>query len=304
MLKKFLGLTSVTVLALGLTACGGSEETQTEPADDNGEDVVAVSVGESVDYTITGIDPGAGLMNATATVIEEYELEDWTLLESSGAAMAAALKRAYDNEEPIIVTGWTPHWKFGSFDLKYLEDPKGVYGGAEFIHTIARTDLSEDLPGVYQVLDLFNWTADDMAEVMVTIEDGTSEEEAAATWIEANSDTVATWTEGAELGNGEAVNLAYVLWDSEIASTNVVGQILVSMGYDVTLTALEPGAMWSAVASGGADAHVAGWLPTTHEDYYATYEADFEDLGPNLEGTKIGLVVPTYMDIDSIEDLK
>ncbi|NRG33553.1 glycine betaine ABC transporter substrate-binding protein, partial [Niallia circulans] len=31
----------------------------------------------------------------------------------------------------------------------------------------------------------------------------------------------------------------------------------------------------------------------------------FEDLGPNLEGTKLGLVVPSYMkDINSIEDLK
>ncbi|HWJ78070.1 MAG TPA: glycine/betaine ABC transporter, partial [Niallia sp.] len=29
-----------------------------------------------------------------------------------------------------------------------------------------------------------------------------------------------------------------------------------------------------------------------------------EDLGTNLEGTKLGLVVPSYMDIDSIEDLK
>ncbi|WP_309546760.1 hypothetical protein [Shouchella lehensis] len=33
------------------------------------------------------------------------------------------------------------------------------------------------------------------------------------------------------------------------------------------------------------------------------YEGDLEDLGENLEGTKIGLVVPEYMDIDSITDL-
>ena len=26
-------------------------------------------------------------------------------------------------------------------------------------------------------------------------------------------------------------------------------------------------------------------------------------MGPNLEGAKIGLVVPTYMDVESIEDL-
>ena len=60
--------------------------------------------------------------------------------------MTAALKRAYDAEEPIIITGWTPHWKFAKFDLKYLEDPKGSYGGEEEIHTIARLGLAEDFP--------------------------------------------------------------------------------------------------------------------------------------------------------------
>jgi glycine betaine/proline transport system substrate-binding protein len=62
--------------------------------------------------------------------------------------------------------------------------------------------------------------------------------------------------------------------------------------------------MWAGVANGSVDAHIAGWLPLTHADKYKKYEGDFEDLGPNLEGAKTGLVVPEYMDINSIEDLK
>ena len=61
---------------------------------------------------------------------------------------------------------------------------------------------------------------------------------------------------------------------------------------------------WTGVADGSADAMVGAALPTTHADYYAAYKWKFEDLGPNLTGTHQGLVVPTYMDIDSIEDLK
>ena len=38
-------------------------------------------------------------------------------------------------------------------------------------------------------------------------------------------------------------------------------------------------------------------------EYYNTYKNDLVDLGPNLQGTKNGLVVPEYVDIDSIEDL-
>ena len=56
-----------------------------------------------------------------------------------------------------MVTGWTPHWKFSAYDLKYLEDPKGTLGGAENIKTIARKGLEEDMPEAYKILDRFNW---------------------------------------------------------------------------------------------------------------------------------------------------
>ena len=35
-------------------------------------------------------------MKATNSVLEEYELTDWTLVEGSSAAMTASLKKAYD----------------------------------------------------------------------------------------------------------------------------------------------------------------------------------------------------------------
>ena len=181
----------------------------------------ADSVGESVDYKIIGIDPGAGLMKATAKVIEDYELTDWTLVEGSNAAMVASLKKAYEKEEPIIVTGWTPHWMYAAFDLKILEDPKGSYGEEENIHTIVRTGLKEDHPAAYQVLDNFFWTSDDMGQVMASIQEGEDPEDAAAAWVEENADKVAEWTANVENVDGDEIHLGYVAWDSEIASTNV-----------------------------------------------------------------------------------
>ncbi len=56
------------------------------------------TVGESVDYKITGIDPGAGIMEATEKVLAEYDLDDWDLTTGSSAAMTASLKKAYDKE--------------------------------------------------------------------------------------------------------------------------------------------------------------------------------------------------------------
>ncbi|MEK4714037.1 glycine betaine ABC transporter substrate-binding protein [Sporosarcina sp. FSL K6-5500] len=294
--KKVLGLGAVALLAVGLAACGSDKN----EADGNS----TKTVGESVDYKITGIDPGAGIMEATEKALVEYELTDWKLTTGSGAAMTASLKKAYDKEQPIIITGWTPHWKFMKFDLKYLEDPKGVYGGEEQIRTIGRLGLQEDLPEAHKILSQFKWTEEDMGEVMVAIQEGEKEEIAARNWIDANEELVAEWTNGVEKVDGDKIKLAYAAWDSEIASHNVMKLVLEEMGFKVTLTQVELGPLWTAVADGSADASLAAWLPITAKTYADKFEGKFEELGVNMEGVKIGLVVPKYMDINSIEDLK
>ncbi len=262
------------------------------------------SIGAQTEYEIVGIEPGAGLMGMANIVLEEYELDDWTLVEGSSAAMVAQLQKAYNNQQPIIVTGWSPHWMFSKFDLKYLDDPKESFGGTESIHTLVRKGLEQDALGAYKILDQFSWEISDMEAVMVDITDGMDPSEAAEKWIAANPDKVTQWTNGAQSGSGEPVNLVFVAWDTEIASTNVIGKVLEQNGYDVTLSQVEVGPMFAGVANGSADGMVGAWLPTTHVEYYNTYKNDLVDLGENLQGGKNGLVVPEYVEIDSIEDLK
>lgn len=298
-LKKRLVFLFILVIGFVLAACG-SNEAGTDKGNDEG-----ASVGKEVKYKIVGIEPGAGIMQATEKALKEYDnLADWKLVESSSTAMAAELQKAYDKKEPIIVTGWSPHWKFAKFDLKYLDDPKGIYGEAESIETLVRKGLKEDQPSAYTVLDQFSWEPSNMEEVMVEVHDGADPKEAAANWVEANKELVSEWTKGVEKVNGEKISLAYVAWDTEIASTNVVGKVLEDIGYQVDLIQLDAGPMFASVAEGDADAMVAAWLPLTHADYIDQYGDKLENLGPNLEGAKTGLVVPAYMDVDSIEDLK
>ncbi|NHN32181.1 glycine betaine ABC transporter substrate-binding protein [Paenibacillus agricola] len=261
-------------------------------------------VGDQVGYSIIGIDPGSGLMNATEKAIKAYNLTSWKLIEGSSTAMTIALDRAYQEGKPIIVTGWSPHWMFAKYDLKYLADPKNVFGGDEEIHTIARLHLQADQPSAYQFLDNFQWKPADMEQVMAKTQEGQKPEEAASQWVETNPDKVNAWVSGIPKVEGKRLKLAYVAWDSEIASTHVVKYVLESkLGYQVDMLQVEAGPMWAGIASGDADAMVAGWLPTTHQDYDEKFKGKFEDLGPNLIGTKLGLVVPTYMNITSIEEL-
>lgn len=150
---------------------------------------------DRIDGEIIGIDPGAGIMGLTEDVLDEYGLDqDIRLRTGSGATMTAALKSAIQNEEDIVVTGWTPHWMLARWDLKYLDDPKNVYGGAEQIHTIVRQGLKEDMPGAYQILDNFEWTPKDMGEVMVmNQEEGSDPYENAKKWVENHQDMVDKW---------------------------------------------------------------------------------------------------------------
>ena len=292
---KLLGVVMCILMAFTFVGCGSDNNGDTN---ENGE----ASLGEQLGYKITGIDAGAGVTQAAERAVEDYDL-DFNVQTSSGAAMTQALTDAIANNKPIIVTGWSPHWKFAKYDLKYLADPKGSFGGEEHINTIARLGLKEEMPNAHKILDQFNWDTTGMEDVMLKVNEGEDVEEVARQWVDNNQDKVNEWIQDAKKVDGEPIRLAYVAWDTEIASTNVIGTVLEDMGYDVTLTQVEAGPMWASVASGDSDAIVAAWLPATHEKYLSDYQDQVEDLGPNLEGAKIGLVVPAYMEIDSIEDL-
>ncbi|MUK89203.1 glycine/betaine ABC transporter [Ornithinibacillus sp. L9] len=304
---KRLGIVAGLSLSLVAAGCGQDDTDNTSNNAENGGDnqtEASTNVGEEIDYTITGIEPGAGITQATDDTLSEYEnLAGWEQEISSTAAMLTELENAINNEEPIIVAGWSPHYKFAKFDLKYLEDPKGVYGDVEYIGTIVRKDLKEEMPEAYTILDRFQWEADDMESVMLDAQN-MDFEEAAQQWVDENQETVAKWTEGVDPVDGTSIELVLTPWDTERSSANVAKIVLEQQGFNVTLTPVDPAVMFKAIATGDGDASLAPWLPATHGAFFEEFEGEFDDLGENLIGAKIGLVVPTYMDINSIEDLE
>lgn len=293
---KSLQLFIIAGALLLMTACASAEEDSKSKT---------ASTGEKVEYEIVGIEPGTGIMDKTEEAFKEYNLsEDWSVKNSSGPVMTSELGNAIEDQKPIIVTGWKPHWKFSQYDLKFLEDPKKVYGEGNDVHTLVRKGLKEDLPGVYKFFDQFEWELSEQQEVMVMAEqDDVTPEEAARTWIEDNPELVKEWTKGAQKGNGQEVKVTLVSWADAIATTTVVTEILKDLGYEPEQVPVTINAMYAGLASKSVDGMFASWMPA-QKTYYNDYETDFVDLGPNSRGTRIGLVVPEYMDVDSIEDLK
>lgn len=141
---------------------------------------------------IIGIDPGAGIMKATDRANTSYDL-GFEIIQGSEPAMMVALGKAYDKEEWIAITGWSPHWMFASYDLKYLDDPKGDYGEAEEIHTLGNKDFTKNHPEVADMLKKFKMTDAQIGSLEALIIDGMEAPAAAVKWIEDNKETVDGW---------------------------------------------------------------------------------------------------------------
>ena len=106
--------------------------------------------------TIVGIDPGAGLTQITQDeVIPGYGLEGMNFTTSSTPAMLTELQTATQNGEHIVVTLWRPHWAYDAFEIRDLDDPKGLLGAAEGIHAYGTGDIRETHPTVAAWLEKF-----------------------------------------------------------------------------------------------------------------------------------------------------
>lgn len=106
--------------------------------------------------TIVGIEPGAGLTEITQNeVIPGYGLEGMTYTTSSTAAMLSELKAATDAKENVVVTLWRPHWAYDAFPIRDLEDPKGLLGDAEGIHSMGSQQLATTHPAVHSWISEF-----------------------------------------------------------------------------------------------------------------------------------------------------
>jgi glycine betaine/proline transport system substrate-binding protein len=150
---------------------------------------------ESFKKKIVGIDAGSGVMIKTEQAIKDYGLDGYKLQASSGAGMIAELTRAYPKQQSIAVTGWVPHWMFAKWKLKFLEDPKGVYGAAETVDSVGSKELATKAPEVVEFLKKFQWASkDEIGEVMLAIQDGAKPEAAAKDWVAKHPDRVKEWT--------------------------------------------------------------------------------------------------------------
>ena len=147
---------------------------------------------------IVGIEPGAGLTTITTNeVIPTYGLDDMNYITSSTAAMLVELDAATKAGENVVVTLWEPHWAYGTFDLKNLEDPEGTLGVAETIHAYGKKDFSTDFPQVTEWIGDYKMDLDKLQSLeaaMFVDYEGQDYGPVVQKWIEDNQEYVDSLT--------------------------------------------------------------------------------------------------------------
>lgn len=295
-LTAIVGVVAILIVAaLAVVLLTGDDEVRQMPAINSIaelEDHVA-----AFDAKIIGIDAGAGIMMATEEAIEIYGLS-YTLQSSSSPAMLAALDAAFNKQEAIVVTMWSPHWAVAKYNLVYLDDPEGVFGGAENITTIANTTWATNNPDAAGIGERFNWTMDDIGSVMLAIEEGSSPTVAAQAWIDDNQEAVDGWINGVT-GSG-TITIGLVNWECAVASSNIMKLVYEQAGYTVEMLETDAGPMYVGLSNNNADISFTAWEPLTHQSYFELYVASaggdgsITELGVSVGGAKIGLAVPVY----------
>lgn len=147
---------------------------------------------EMFDGKIYGIGSGAGLHGHTIRAIKEYPL-DYEQITSSESSMMAELRRAIATKEPIIITGWKPHYMWDMYDLKLLDDPKDIFL-TDQIQILSRQGFKDDHPEVAHFLSNFKFDSDKLHELMGMVgEDERNPQAGAKKFYEKYRDEIDGW---------------------------------------------------------------------------------------------------------------
>ncbi|WP_316740892.1 glycine betaine ABC transporter substrate-binding protein [Pedobacter antarcticus] len=136
---------------------------------------------------IVGIDAGAGIMNKAEEAIKAYGLK-LELQSASEAAMLATVKKSIDAGTPVVVTGWSPHYMFSNYKLKFLKDPKGIFGDVETIQTVANKDFVRSNPKVTAFFRNFKLNELQLGSLMGALAGAGDDKAAIEKWLEQNQD--------------------------------------------------------------------------------------------------------------------
>jgi len=130
------------------------------------EDLNKPEVREKFEGKILTSEVGNGQYKTATRAIAAYRLDGYKLLASSETGMLNELDRNLKRDKWALINAWSPHWMFSTWSLRYLDDPKEVYGKTEQIHAVARKGFTHDFPQVATFFANFHLPMKDLETLM------------------------------------------------------------------------------------------------------------------------------------------
>lgn len=155
--------------------------------------------GRLVDYPGDWGTPGADRIKALGLPFKAVPA-------GSEGALVAEFKASSERKTPLLAVFWQPHWAITSFNLKFVELPKGdpacysdpaygpnpnVTGDCDFLPTrvfkTAWPGMAKKWPAAYEIIKNFQLTTEQQQPLMGAIDvDGKSVESVTKEWVAAN----------------------------------------------------------------------------------------------------------------------
>ncbi len=157
---------------------------------------------DALEGKIYGIEAGNDGNRLIQSMIDgdAFGLSGFEVVESSEQGMLAQVARADREDEPVVFLGWEPHPMNANFEMTYLTGGDDFFGpnlGGATVYTNTPAGYVDDCPNVGKLLTNLEFTLAMENEIMGAIlDDGMNPEEAAATWIENNTDVLDGWLAG------------------------------------------------------------------------------------------------------------
>jgi glycine betaine/proline transport system substrate-binding protein len=139
------------------------------------EDLNKPGVREKLDGKILTSEVGNGQYKLTVKAIEAYKLDGYKLVASSESGMLNELDRNLKRDKWSLINAWSPHWMFSKYSLRYLDDPKHMFGGAEQIHAVARKGFSAQYPQVAYFFAHYSIPQADLEKLMMQARESTTD---------------------------------------------------------------------------------------------------------------------------------
>lgn len=116
-------------------------------------------------------------------------------------------------------------------------------------------------------------------------------------------DSTADGSAGAGKGT---ITLGYLpSWTDSLSTSFLLQDQLEKLGYAVELQTLtEAGPLYTGLSEGDVDIYPSAWIDVAQKSYWDRFSDDLEDLGAYYTEASGMLAVPSYVDIDTIADLK